>query len=362
MTRVAAGHRPTPVRPAALRARTDSPTLGEFELIELVRARLREAGADRSPRVAIGSGDDAAVVAATGATAVSVDAMVDGVHFRRDSAPPRSVGRKALATALSDLAAVGAAPAEAYVVIGIPADLGDEASLAIADGLIAGAAEWSTTVAGGDVTASPVLFVSVTVAGALGGVEEAVRREGAAAGDVVAVTGELGGAAAGLLLLERPELAAAVPAAVAERLRERQLDPEPRLEAGRVLARSGATAMIDLSDGLGADAGHVAAANDARIEIELDRVPVAAGVQEIATASGADPLDLISGGEDYELLVCLPPTAIQAAAEAVAGTGTTLTVIGTVHEGEGRVILRDATGVERAATGHDHLRAGAERA
>ena len=345
------------------RDRTDSPTLGEFELIERVRARLREAEADRSPRLAIGPGDDAAVLSASGATAVSVDALVEGVHFRRETAPPRTVGRKAIAAALSDLAAVGAAPAEAYVAIGIPQDLGEGPCLELADGLIDAAREWSTAVAGGDVTASPVLFISVTVVGTLASADGAVTRAGARPGDLVAVTGELGGAAAGLLLLERPQLADRVPAESAKRLRERHLEPAPRLEAGRALAGTGATAMIDLSDGLGADAGHLAAASGTRIEIGLERLPIAPGVEETAAAVDLDPVELAgAGGEDYELVVCLPPPAFSEAADAVTATGTSLTAIGSAVPGEGRVALFDANGAERPAAGYDHLRGSAGRA
>jgi thiamine-monophosphate kinase len=332
---------------------------GELELIRRVRARLREAGADRSARLALGSGDDAAVVDAEGATAVSVDAMVEGVHFRLETASPRSVGRKALAAALSDLAAVGAAPTEAYVALGVPGELAEEACLELIDGFVEGAAEWSATLAGGDVTASPVLFASVTVVGELADADAAVRRDGASPGEAVAVTGELGGAAAGLLLLERPALAAEVPDALAERLRDRQLDPAPRLEAGQVLARCGATAMIDLSDGLGADAGHLARASGTRLDIDLPRVPVADGVAAVAAAAGVDPVELaVSRGEDYELLACLPPDAVAPAARALAEAGTELTVIGSVAEGEGEAVLRGASGEELPAKGYEHLGAG----
>ena len=299
----------------------------------------------------------------SGPSAVSVDALVDGVHFRRDTASPRSIGRKALAAALSDLAAVGATPGEAYVAIGIPEDLGEGPCLELADGLIEGGREWSTAVAGGDVTGSPVLFVSVTVVGELASADDGVARAGASPGEVLAVTGELGGAAAGLLLLERPELASGVPAEVATRLRERQLAPSPRLEAGRALASSGATAMIDLSDGLGADAGHLAEAGGVRIEIALERIPIAEGVAETAAAARVDPVQLAAaGGEDYELAVCLPRAAMAEAAEAVTATGAALTEIGTVADGDGRAVLLDANGAEVQVAGFEHLRAGAERA
>src|SRR5206468_2630466 len=118
-------------------------------------------------------------------------------------------------------------------------------------------------------------------------------------GDVVVVTGELGGAAAGLALIDRPELGEGLPDGFAEALRARQLDPKPRLDAGRALAGAGATAMIDLSDGIGGDADHLARASGTRLAIELEALPVQAGVSELAAATGADPADfVVSGGED----------------------------------------------------------------
>jgi thiamine-monophosphate kinase len=327
--------------------------VGEFELIERVRDRLAEAGVGTGERLALGSGDDAAVIDG-GASAVSVDSVVDGIHFRRDAAPLSTVGRKALAAALSDLAAMGAGPGEALVALGVPGDLGDAACDELVAGMVAGAREWSVALAGGDVVASPVLFVSVTVLGPVGeaGV---VRRDGAKPGHVVAVTGELGAAAAGLALLERPELGADLDDAAAAALRARQLEPSPRLGAGLALAGGGAAAMIDLSDGLAGDAGHVARASRVRLEIELDRIPLAAGVAEVAAAAGRDPHELaVAGGEDYELLVCLPGVRSDDAAAAVAAAGTTLTAVGEVLEGEG-VALRRTDGSELDARGFDQL-------
>ena len=159
---------------------------------------------------------------------------------------------------------------------------------------------------GGDVTRAPVLWIAITVVGHADSAEQLVRRSGASPGDLLAVTGELGGAAAGLLVLERPELADAVGAELAESLRRRQLDPHPRIAAGRALAATGASAMIDLSDGLGGDASHLAAASGVRLAIELDRLPLQAGVRELAAAAEEDVDDLATGrGEDYELLVAL---------------------------------------------------------
>jgi thiamine-monophosphate kinase len=263
---------------------------------------------------------------------------VEGVHFRRDGRGGLArIGRKALATALSDLAAMGAEPGEAYVALGVPADLDEDACLELLDGIVELAAATGTSLAGGDLTRAPVLSLTTTVVGHAPSPEGLVRRAGARVGDVLVVTGELGGAGAGLLLLERPQAAGAVTEAVAASLEARQLDPSPRLEAGRALAVAGATAMIDISDGLGGDAGHLSEASGVRLRIEAATLPLADGVAEVAAAAGADPLRLaISGGEDYELLAALPPERLDEAREAVAGAGeAALTPIGEVVAGEG---------------------------
>jgi thiamine-monophosphate kinase len=285
-----------------------------------------------------------------------VDALVEGVHFRRETASLESIGHKALAAALSDLAAMGAAPGEAYVQLGVPTDLDEAGAMELGNGLAAAAAANEVAVVGGDVTRAPVLFLAVTVVGHAGSPDELVPRAGAEPGNVVVVTGELGGAAAGLLLLDRPELADALDASAADALRRRQLRPSPRLAAGRALAASGATSMIDLSDGLGRDALHVAAASGVTISIEVNRVPVQRGVGEVAGAAGVEAIDLVAaGGEDYELLATLAPGDVDGARTLLEDGGTSLTVIGEVTEGTG-VVLRLADGSERAASGFDQLR------
>ncbi len=327
--------------------------MGEFELLAKVRERLAPPGA----RVRVGSGDDAAVTVPGGATATSVDALVEGVHFRRDQASLGQIGHKALGTALSDLAAMGAEAGEAYVVLGVPPGLGEDGCLELVDGLVAIAAETGTTLAGGDVTRAPVLTLAVTVVGHATRAEELVGRDGAKAGDALVLSGELGGAAAGLLLLERPDLAAAVPERTAERLRRRQLVPAPRLGTGRALASAGAGSMIDLSDGLGGDAAHLAAASDVALGIEAGALRLADGLAAIADAAGRDPIELaVSGGEDYELLATLPPGRVDEAIAAVAAAGeTTLTQIGAVSSGEG-VEIRLPGGATLAPAGYDQLR------
>jgi thiamine-monophosphate kinase len=341
---------------------------GEFDLIARLRSLAESegvAGIAADDRVALASGDDAAVTVPEGATATSVDAVVEGVHFDLRAAPPRSVGGKAIASALSDLAAMGAEPGEAYVIVGIPEDLTDDDLLEVGGGLVDVAREHDVAILGGDVTRAPVLWLGVTVVGHAGDAAELVGRAGAQEGDALAVTGTVGGAAAGLELLKRPELAEALDDASAAGLRRRQLEPSPRLAAGRALASSGARAMIDVSDGVGADAAHLASAGGVRVEIDLERLPLEPGVAPIAERAGLDPLELAAGGgEDYELLAAIPPERLDAARDAVATAGTTLTEIGRVLRGTGAV-LRGKDGAQHSPRGFDQLgrsRAGSARA
>ena len=331
--------------------------MGEFELLARIRERLPEPGS----RLRLGSGDDAAITVPGGATATSVDALVEGVHFRRQSSSLEQIGAKALAIALSDLAAMGAEPGEAYVVLGIPADLDEDDCLELLDGIERVAAETGTELVGGDVTRAPALTLAMTVVGHAERPEDFVTRAGARPGDALVVTGELGAAAAGLLVLQGSAEARSsfVPHSStkdehATSLIARQLEPRPRLEAGRALAEAGATAMIDLSDGLGGDARHLAAASGVSLQIDATALPLAAGLAEVARAGGRDPLELaVSGGEDYELLAALPADKLTAAISAVAEHGG-LTEVGTVGAGEG-VEIRLPGGGLLAATGFDQL-------
>ena len=169
-------------------------------------------------------------------------------------------------------------------------------------------------------------------------------------------TGAFGAAAAGLMLLEHPRLREDLDPALRDACVRRQLDPEPLLACGAALAASGARAMIDVSDGLGADAEHLAAASELGIEIEVDRVPVAAGVAEVAAAAGRDADELaVAGGEDYELLCAVPRVALSECAAAAKRNGSTLTEIGRFVAG-GSVRLRLPGGRSVPASGHDHLR------
>ena len=309
-------------------------TGGEFDRLRAIFASLGAAGR--------GLGDDCALVRIGARTlALSIDLSLQGVHFRTDWLSFREIGWRATAAALSDLAAEGAEPRGVLVSLAVPDDRqrrpgNASPAVQIMSGVGAAARSVGAHVLGGDLTRSSRYLVDVC---ALGVARRPVRRSGARPGDGVWVTGRLGGAGlalAALLAGRRP------PAPV----RRRFVRPEPRIAAGAWLARHGARAMIDVSDGLAADAGHLAAASGVRVEIALERIPRWPG----ATARAA-----AQSGEEYELLVALPRRFDERAARAFRrATGLPLTRIGACTRGGGARVTDNGRPIA-SLSGFDHF-------
>jgi thiamine-monophosphate kinase len=324
--------------------------LGEFGLIAALSGWLPP-----DPRTLVGIGDDAAVLAAPdGRVVASTDFLLEGRHFRRDTSSGADVGHKAAARSLIDVAAMGAVPTGLLVALAAPPDLPVTWARDLTEGLAAECARAGATVVGGDTARAGSVLLATTVLGDLGG-RAPVLRSGAAPGDLVAVTGPLGHAAAGLALLEAglavspggtPSLRIplADPPAWANPLTAAQRRPAPPYDAGPQAADLGATAMIDISDGLLADLGHIASASGVLIDLSSARLSPGEGLQAAAralhpffgrTERGSTPEHaqalawVLTGGEDHALAATFPP-------------GTALpprwTAIGTVRKGQGVLV------------------------
>ncbi len=307
--------------------------VGEFALIDEITA-----GLESRPDVLVGPGDDGAVLAVGSAVVCSVDVLVEGVHFKTQWSPAESVGRKAVAVNVADVEAMGATATGLVVGFAAPADTPEAWALEFARGLRAECDRAGVALLGGDIARSEQITVSVTVLGTLDG-RPAVRRDGARVGDVVALCGRVGWAAAGLAVLGRGFRSPRV-------VVQAQQVPEVPYGQGRVAALAGATAMIDVSDGLLADLGHLAARSAVAVDVSRDAFEVPAPLQAVAAATGSDPYRLIlTGGEDHAL-------AATFAADAVPDGWT---VIGTVTApGEaGPVVTVDGAAWE-GGRGWDH--------
>lgn len=306
---------------------------GEFGLIARITRRL-----PAGPSTLLGPGDDAALVAVPDRRVViSTDVLVDGRHFRRDWSTAEDVGHRAAAANLADIAAMGAHPTALLVALCVPTDLEVQWAEDLAGGLSAEASLVGAGVVGGDMSSSPTLTIAVTALGDLQG-RDPVLRSGAQPGDVVALAGRTGHAAAGYTVLSR---GFRTPKLLVEAYRR----PEVPYAAGPAAARLGATSMIDISDGLLQDLGHVATASVVGVNLERAAFEVPDQMRDAASALGVDPyVWLLAGGDDHALAATFPP-------------GVPLPpgwrAVGSVHEGTGVTVDRRPW---QGGTGWDHFR------
>ena len=318
------------------------------------------------PPVLLGPGDDAAVVLReAGPLAATTDMLVEGVDFLPGEDPER-LGRRALAVNLSDLAAMGARPEFFLLAIGFESRRGPDYPLAIARGAIARGAGFGARLVGGDLSDAPQTVITVALWGRPAG--EPLRRRGAAPGDAVFVSGHPGEAAGGLRLARRLEAFAAqgseptrrfpeLPLEAERRLLAAYRDPTPRVALGVALAEGRlASAAIDVSDGVGLDAGRLARASGIRIVLERGLLPLSTTLRELAATEDLDPLTLfLAGGDDYELLFTVPPSAVERLEERAAAFDAPVTRIGRVEEGSGAVLADGRSRTDVSAMGYDHL-------
>lgn len=330
--------------------------LGELALLARIAARV---GA-QDERVAVGIGDDAAALhLAPGSLALfTADALVEGVHFQRTTSGPADIGWKALAINASDVAAMGGRPRHAVVSLMLPDDLEVAWVDGFYDGLLEYAGRSGISVVGGNLAQAPLVIVDMAL---LGEVEpqRLMRRAGARPGDLVAVTGALGGAAAGLVAL-REGMTDPPGQTLIARAVYAQRRPEPPLAAGPLLAASGAVhAMIDLSDGLAIDLWRVCEASGVGVRIEAERLPVDPAAAAVAAAAQCSALEMaLSGGEDYELLFAVAPSDAGSVLDRlVAETGRPAAVIGEFTPASaGRRVVGDGGPRPLTPSGWTHFR------
>lgn len=330
--------------------------LGEFGLIEVLSRELGVpyppvAGAEPRPGLLVDLGDDALVAArADEALILTTDTMVEGIHFLPERMRWEDVGWKALASNISDVAAMGGTPRLALVTLMLPPDteVGDLTKLY--RGLRECADAYEVLIAGGDIVRGPAVAVTVALTGkAIFGARKQVltlRRDTACAGDLVAVTGTLGDSAGGLRLIQAEN-----PTETSEHLLEAHARPRPRVDAGLVAVRAGIKCAMDVSDGLVQDLGHIARASGVTINVQSARIPLSDSLRRLFHD---DYLQLaLTGGEDYQLILIGSKDALEKVAESVED----VTIVGEVMEGEPRVVVLDMSGEEVSIErgGWDHM-------
>lgn len=316
------------------------------------------------PATRIGPGDDAAVVEReAGLLAATTDLLVEGVDFLPGEDPER-LGRRVAAVNLSDLAAMGAEPEFFLLAIGFPAERGEDLPLAIARGAAARAGEFGGRLVGGDLSSAPQIVIAAAFWGRP--VKRPLTRSGARPGDLLYVSGHPGEAAAGLVLARRIEAFRSPATRVAELSTEDQRrllaayhDPVPRVPLGLLLAREElATSAIDVSDGLGVDAGRLARASGVRLVLDPRRLPVSSALVAFSAMEELDPVELaVGGGDDYELLFTVREADAARVEERAAALGIAVRAIGHAEAGTGAALSGPRGKREIAELGHDHFEA-----
>ncbi|HEX9015526.1 MAG TPA: thiamine-phosphate kinase [Chloroflexota bacterium] len=351
--------------------------VGEFDLIEMMAGVFRRDLPNRpahgalTSRLSLGIGDDAAAWKIDGDryTLATTDAMIEGIHFTRETTGWYDLGWKAMASNISDVAGMGGVPAFALAVLGAPGDLDTDDVLKLCQGMADVAEQFGTAIVGGDTVTSPVTLISITLVGTAEPAAASDRpsagprvlsRSAAREGDLIAVTGALGSSAGGLELLlggasaSDPRLSPLVDA---------HRRPLPRVREGQLLVSAGVRCGMDLSDGLAGDLLRICRASNVAVTIDSEALPIAPILRE---TFGDRAIDLaLSGGEDYELVVTAPAIVMDEARRALGGTRTPLTVVGSVTEaspGRPPVLLasRDGTLSPPARSGWEHFTAGSE--
>lgn len=331
--------------------------LGEFALINRIRALLPEPG----PGVLVGIGDDVAVLQGTGDRVwlATCDVLVEGSHFLRDAIAPRRLGRKALAVNLSDVASAGGVPRYALVSLGLPGDIAVEFIEELYAGLRDEGTTFGVDVVGGNVSRSRHgMFVDVFLLGQAPRAD-VVLRSGARPGDRILLTGSVGDAAAGVALLLDPGLSASP--GYAKEAVDRQHSPSPRVREGALIGAShAASAMIDVSDGLAGDLGHICERSGVSSRLFAERLPACADNRALSLAARGDEWHFaLRGGEDYELLfTAAPDRAADLARRITAETGTTVTDIGEILPagGAAELVLPNGARIPLGGMGWDHFK------
>lgn len=326
--------------------------LGEDALIARIAARI-----GRPPDGEVWTGDDAAILGmASDVMLFTTDLLLEGVDFDLAWAAPADVGWKVVATNASDLAAMGGRPLHALLALCLEPNVEVAFVDDLLDGVLAAAKRWGIALVGGDLSRGRELVASVAMLGATEGAPPR-RRSTARIGDAICVTGALGGAAGGLRLLRRGAVSSTSASDAVRRVAVRQLRPQARVEEGLLLASGGATAMMDVSDGLAADLTRLLVASGVGCDVDPDSIPVDRDLEAL-TASGqldGDALELaVTGGEDFELLFTIEPGRVSAARAMLGAVGCPVTQLGVVVQGARRMGGVDLETWRRR--GWDHLR------